>query len=203
MQTAPNPTHAVIWLHGLGADGNDFAPIVPELRLGSSPAVRFVFPHAPVQPVTINGGMAMRSWYDILVADLVRQEDAAGIRQSETAVRALIARDAVTSSRALDQAAPTLTIGADGTLRGSTGCNTMTGQALVVGSAPEQTIEFGDVETTGDACSGEAADIERAVLAVLRGSATATVDGDRMRLMNVDDPTIGLELSANRTSSGG
>ncbi|CAM4042453.1 alpha/beta hydrolase [Bordetella tumulicola] len=93
MQTAPNPTHAVIWLHGLGADGNDFAPIVPELRLADSPAVRFVFPHAPVQPVTINGGMAMRSWYDILVTDLVRQEDAAGIRQSEAAVWALIARE--------------------------------------------------------------------------------------------------------------
>lgn len=93
MQTAPNPTHAVIWLHGLGADGNDFAPIVPELRLGNSPAIRFVFPHATVQPVTINGGMAMRSWYDILVTDLVRQEDAAGIRQSEAAVRALIARE--------------------------------------------------------------------------------------------------------------
>lgn len=93
IETAPNPTHAVIWLHGLGADGNDFAPIVPELGLGSAPAVRFVFPHAPVQPVTINGGMAMRSWYDILVTDLVRQEDEAGIRRSEAAVRALIARE--------------------------------------------------------------------------------------------------------------
>ncbi|ARP87943.1 alpha/beta hydrolase [Bordetella genomosp. 9] len=92
-ETGPNPTHAVIWLHGLGADGNDFAPIVPELRLPSAPAVRFIFPHAPVQPVTINGGMRMRSWYDILVLDLVRQEDAAGIRRSEAAVRALIARE--------------------------------------------------------------------------------------------------------------
>jgi len=93
MQTAPNPTHTVIWLHGLGADGNDFAPIVPELRLNNSPGVRFIFPHAPVQPVTINGGMEMRSWYDILVTDLVRHEDAAGIRQSEQAIRALIARE--------------------------------------------------------------------------------------------------------------
>src|SRR5690606_15208602 len=59
IETAPQPTHAVIWLHGLGADGHDFAPIVPELRLDRAPAVRFVFPHAPVQPVTINGGMAM------------------------------------------------------------------------------------------------------------------------------------------------
>jgi phospholipase/carboxylesterase len=89
-ETAPKPTHAVIWLHGLGADGHDFAPIVPELQLGASPAIRFVFPHAPVQPVTINGGMAMRSWYDIFQADLVRREDETGLRASEQAVRALI-----------------------------------------------------------------------------------------------------------------
>lgn len=91
VETAPNPTHAVIWLHGLGADGNDFVPIVPELGLRTP--VRFVFPNAPVAPVTINGGMAMRSWYDILVMDLVRQEDANGIRASESAIRALIARE--------------------------------------------------------------------------------------------------------------
>ena len=72
IETAPGPTHAVIWLHGLGADANDFAPIVPEVSQGLKKAVRFVFPNAPVQPVTINGGMAMRSWYDILVMDLVR-----------------------------------------------------------------------------------------------------------------------------------
>jgi len=93
LETAPNPTHAVIWLHGLGADGNDFAPIVPELRLGNAPAVRFVFPHAPVQPVTINGGMAMRAWYDIRNADLAQREDAQGILQSQDAVRALIQRE--------------------------------------------------------------------------------------------------------------
>lgn len=93
LETAPNPTHAVIWLHGLGADGHDFAPIVPELKLGSTPAVRFVFPHAPVQPVTINGGMAMRSWYDIRNADLAQREDAQGIFQSQQAVHALIARE--------------------------------------------------------------------------------------------------------------
>jgi len=91
--TGPNPTHSVVWLHGLGADGNDFAPIVPELRLPTSKAIRFVFPHAPVQPVTINGGMAMRSWYDILVPNLVRVEDEKGIRQSERAVDALIQRE--------------------------------------------------------------------------------------------------------------
>ena len=93
IETAPNPTHAVIWLHGLGADGNDFAPIVPELDLPAGSKVRFVFPNAPVQPVTINNGMAMRSWYDILVMDLVRVEDGAGIRRSEAEIHKLIARE--------------------------------------------------------------------------------------------------------------
>lgn len=91
--TTPNPTHSVLWLHGLGADGHDFAPIVPELRLPASLSVRFVFPHATVQPVTINGGMAMRSWYDILTPSLVKREDEQGIRASERAIRALIARE--------------------------------------------------------------------------------------------------------------
>ncbi len=62
IETAPNPAAAVIWLHGLGADGNDFAPIVPELRLAGAPAIRFVFPHAPTMPVTINNGYVMRAW---------------------------------------------------------------------------------------------------------------------------------------------
>lgn len=92
-ETAPNPEFSIIWLHGLGADGNDFAPIVPELDLGQDTAVRFVFPHAPVQPVTINGGMAMRSWYDIYVADLVRHEDENGLRVSQLAIQDLIARE--------------------------------------------------------------------------------------------------------------
>ncbi len=92
-ETGPAPTHSVIWLHGLGADGNDFAPIVPELRLPQSKPVRFVFPHATIQPVTINGGMAMRSWYDILTPQLVKREDQAGIRLSEQAILALIARE--------------------------------------------------------------------------------------------------------------
>lgn len=91
--TGPNPQRSVIWLHGLGADGNDFAPIVPELRLNQLPDIRFVFPHAPIQPVTINGGMAMRSWYDIVGADLIRREDEAGIRASQARVEALIARE--------------------------------------------------------------------------------------------------------------
>ena len=90
IETGPNPTHSVIWLHGLGADGNDFAPLVPAMQLPESLAVRFVFPHAPVQPVTINGGMAMRSWYDILEPTLVRREDEAGILASEQAIHTLI-----------------------------------------------------------------------------------------------------------------
>jgi len=93
--TGPNPTHCVLWLHGLGADGHDFAPIVPELRLPASLSIRFVFPHATIQPVTINGGMAMRSWYDILTPNLVKREDEQGIRLSEQAITALIARENV------------------------------------------------------------------------------------------------------------
>lgn len=92
-ETGPQPTHSVLWLHGLGADGHDFAPIVPELRLPASLAVRFIFPHATIQPVTINGGMAMRSWYDILTPNLVKREDEAGIRTSEQAIQALITRE--------------------------------------------------------------------------------------------------------------
>lgn len=91
VETGANPAHAVIWLHGLGADGNDFVPVVPELGLRAP--VRFIFPNAPVAPVTINGGMAMRSWYDILVMDLARREDAAGIRASEAAIQKLVARE--------------------------------------------------------------------------------------------------------------
>lgn len=93
LETGPDPERAVIWLHGLGADGNDFAPLVPELKLNDMPAIRFVFPHAPVRPVTINNGMAMRAWYDIFTPDLARREDEAGLRQSQQAVEALIARE--------------------------------------------------------------------------------------------------------------
>ena len=81
---------AVIWLHGLGADGNDFAPIVPELRLPASMSVRFIFPHAPSIPVTINGGYVMPAWYDILLADVSRRVDEEQLRQSAAAVHALI-----------------------------------------------------------------------------------------------------------------
>jgi phospholipase/carboxylesterase len=92
-ETAANPTHSIIWLHGLGADGNDFAPIVPELVAKDWPALRFVFPHAPVQPVTINNGMSMRSWYDIIGFDPQSRQDEAGVRASVAAVDALIARE--------------------------------------------------------------------------------------------------------------
>jgi phospholipase/carboxylesterase len=91
LSTGPNPDFAVIWLHGLGADGHDFVPIVPELALDAP--VRFVFPHAPVQPVTINGGMRMRAWYDILGPGDRTAEDAAGIRASAAAVVELIDRE--------------------------------------------------------------------------------------------------------------
>jgi len=92
IETALQPATSVIWLHGLGADGNDFVPIVRELELPPVP-IRFVFPHAPMQPVTINNGMVMRAWYDILGADLARREDERGVRASQTLVEALIARE--------------------------------------------------------------------------------------------------------------
>ena len=90
IESAPNPTAAVIWLHGLGADGSDFVPIVRELDLSGCPAIRFVFPTAPTMPVTINGGYVMRAWYDILEQDLVRREDEAGLRASQLQIDALI-----------------------------------------------------------------------------------------------------------------
>ncbi|MET0329877.1 MAG: alpha/beta hydrolase [Dyella sp.] len=92
-ETAANPSHSVIWLHGLGADGNDFAPIVPELVPAGAPALRFVFPHAPVRPITINNGMPMRGWYDITGFDLKARQDEQGIRASIDAVQALIERE--------------------------------------------------------------------------------------------------------------
>jgi len=84
---------AVVWLHGLGADAHDFEPIVPELQLPASLPVRFVFPNAPVRPVTINGGMRMRAWYDVLDIDLPRRVDEAGVRDSGAAVTALLDRE--------------------------------------------------------------------------------------------------------------
>jgi phospholipase/carboxylesterase len=94
LETGPRPTAAVIWLHGLGADGYDFEPIVPELDLPAAPAMRFVFPHAPMRPITINGGAVMRGWYDVLSLEGVRREDDAGVRASQASVEELIAREA-------------------------------------------------------------------------------------------------------------
>ena len=93
IESAPNPTAAVIWLHGLGADGNDFVPIVRELDLSGSQPIRFIFPTAPTMPVTINGGYVMRAWYDIFAPDLVRREDEPGLRASQALVEALIAKE--------------------------------------------------------------------------------------------------------------
>jgi len=92
-QTATAPAWTVLWLHGLGADGNDFAPIVPELVRADWPALRFVFPHAPVRAVTINGGARMRAWYDIRDANLANRADEAGVEQSIRQVEALIERE--------------------------------------------------------------------------------------------------------------
>lgn len=90
IDSAPHPTTAVIWLHGLGADGHDFAALVPELDLGACPPIRFVFPHAPSMPVTLNGGYVMPAWYDIVGTDLVSRQDASGIQRSARAIAALI-----------------------------------------------------------------------------------------------------------------
>ena len=93
LETAPNPTAAVLWLHGLGADGNDFVPIIPELDLTGCPGIRFVFPSAPSMPVTVNGGYVMPAWYDIVGRDLMDQEDAAGIQKSAESIVQLIERE--------------------------------------------------------------------------------------------------------------
>ena len=84
------PDRCVIWLHGLGADGHDFEPIVPELQLPDTHAVRFIFPHAPMIPVTINGGYIMRAWYDIKAMDIASEQDEAGIRQSQQYLQDLV-----------------------------------------------------------------------------------------------------------------
>ncbi|XVJ70081.1 MAG: carboxylesterase [Rhizobacter sp.] len=90
LESGTNPSAAVIWMHGLGADGNDFAGLVPELDLSGCLPIRFVFPHAPSMPVTINGGYVMPAWYDIRGANLVQQQDAEGIERSRQAIVALI-----------------------------------------------------------------------------------------------------------------
>ncbi len=103
-QTRPKPAWSIVWLHGLGADGHDFAPIVPELVRPDWPGIRFIFPHARVRPVTINGGVPMRAWYDISSASIEQRADEAGLRESIAEVDALISRErdrGVPSSRVL------------------------------------------------------------------------------------------------------
>jgi len=93
IETGANPSISIIWLHGLGADGFDFAPIVPELVRKHWPAIRFIFPHAPVRAVTINNGFRMRAWYDIKSFDFNQRADETGVRESIAQVEALIARE--------------------------------------------------------------------------------------------------------------
>jgi len=96
VETGKNPAASVIWMHGLGADGNDFVPVVSELGLSGVPAVRFVFPHAPMRAVTINNGYVMRAWYDVSPADLAgnsRRADERGVRESQAQIEALIERE--------------------------------------------------------------------------------------------------------------
>ncbi len=93
LETGAQPTHSILWMHGLGADGNDFVPIIHELELPPDTAIRFIFPHAPKQPVSINQGFIMRAWYDIKHANLNHYEDEAGIRSSQHAITAMIERE--------------------------------------------------------------------------------------------------------------
>jgi phospholipase/carboxylesterase len=93
VETEIRPTAAVIWLHGLGADGHDFEPIVPEIVRPGERAWRFVFPNAPVRPVTINGGVSMRAWYDLMGLDRQAAEDVAGFRDTDVQIRQLIAKE--------------------------------------------------------------------------------------------------------------
>jgi phospholipase/carboxylesterase len=96
VDTGKNPSASVIWMHGLGADGNDFVPVVNELDLDGAPATRFLFPHAPMRPVTINNGYVMRAWYDVSFGDLEgnsRRADERGVRESQESITALIERE--------------------------------------------------------------------------------------------------------------
>src|SRR5688572_9414190 len=106
LQTGSNPQRCVIWMHGLGADGNDFVPIVQELKLDNFPGIRFVFPHAPMQPVTINNGYVMRAWYDVKWGDLEgqsKQADEKGVRASQAAIAALIEEEKRENGTAADK----------------------------------------------------------------------------------------------------
>ncbi len=91
--TGENPQHAVIWLHGLGADYHDFESLVPEIITDDFPPIRFIFPNAPVRPITLNGGMPMRGWYDIKGLDMDQRQDSDGIRESQAGIEALISQE--------------------------------------------------------------------------------------------------------------
>jgi phospholipase/carboxylesterase len=91
IESSPSTTASIVWMHGLGADGHDFTPIVPEIRLPFG--VRYVFPHAPMRPVTINGGAVMRAWYDVRGIGGERREDGDGVRASQAKIEALVARE--------------------------------------------------------------------------------------------------------------
>ena len=93
LETGPHPTAAVIWLHGLGADGHDFEPIVSELPLTGDSAIRFIFPHAPFRPVTVNGGYVMRAWYDIYSLNDLSHEDRTGLDETRELIEAIIANE--------------------------------------------------------------------------------------------------------------
>ena len=92
-ETGPNPQLSIIWMHGLGADANDFAPAVPALSLGPDRPMRFIFPNAPLRPVTINGGMVMRAWFDVLGVEMDSRIDEAGVRESAAAVELLVEKE--------------------------------------------------------------------------------------------------------------
>lgn len=112
---------SVIWMHGLGADARDFEPIVPELRLPDELGIRFVFPNAPIRPVTVNGGMRMRAWYDVLSMDLPRQEDPEGVYASERApLRLTRTRETTRHSRRPDRAGRLFPRWGDGAAHGTT-----------------------------------------------------------------------------------
>ncbi|MCX7184403.1 MAG: alpha/beta hydrolase fold domain-containing protein, partial [Nitrosospira sp.] len=93
LENGIDPTHTILWLHGLGADGNDFVPIIDELELPSASRIRFIFPHAPMRPVSINNGFVMRAWYDVLNLNFNQPEDEDGLRDSQRAIEALLERE--------------------------------------------------------------------------------------------------------------
>ncbi len=93
LENGIDPTHTILWLHGLGADGNDFVPIIDELELPSASRIRFIFPHAPMRPVSINNGFVMRAWYDVLNLNFSQPEDEDGLRDSQRAIEALLERE--------------------------------------------------------------------------------------------------------------